>query len=118
MPLHKEVAAELRKLADALDKTPDAKTVKPYIMFSHRYVGPGAKEMFLSLARVMPRPIKKGGHSPDDYELRYENPAIDVFTVIEKSKTCILVKPAQEAVYECDPILSAMEDESLGAVNA
>ena len=35
MPLAKDVAAELRKLADCLDKSPEAEIKKPSVSFWH-----------------------------------------------------------------------------------
>jgi hypothetical protein len=107
------VAAELRRIADLLDKTPDVKIVKPNLSFFHSYQG--TKESFLSLAKVFPRPIKKGdGYEHDEYTLTHESEALGVYAAIKKSKICTLVEPARPARYECTPILSLEEEAALG----
>lgn len=115
MPKASEVAAELRKFADRLDASPDAVIVKPDLYFSHSYVT-NAKELFMSVAKLLPRPLKKGeGYSKDDFTLDYMSVGLDIRAKIAKSETCRLVTPAQNAVYECDPILS---DEELATAEA
>jgi hypothetical protein len=113
MPKANEVATELRKLADALDKSPDAEIVRPSMNFSHTYVGK-AKEKFLALAHLLPLPLKKGnGYSENVLELTYESATIIIASYIDKQLTCELVEPAKPAVYRCDPILSEAEESSL-----
>jgi hypothetical protein len=114
MPKSNEVAIELRKLADALDRNPDAQISKPTIYFSHSYLGAKGKDMFLALAKSMPRPIKKDdGYRHDEVVLCHDTDALDIYSSIPKDRTCILIRPAQEAVYECDPILSQLEESTL-----
>ena len=110
MPLAKNVAAELRKLADSLDKEPETEINAPYIWFSCNYMGDKGKPLFLALGRLMPRPLVKE-YKGDEFRLKYSNDSISVAAVIERNKVCRIVQPAQEAVYECEPLLS-MEEES------
>jgi hypothetical protein len=111
MPKASEVAAELRKFADCLDKEPDTEIDKPFVYFIHY-----SKKPFISLARLMPRPFKKGKEeygSDPRIRIVYENASIDITSTIPQSSTCTLVKPAQPAIYDCDPILSLEEDAQL-----
>lgn len=112
MPLAKEVAAELRKLADSLDCNGDAELIQPTIFFIHS--GESSKAPFLALARLLPRPIVKGeNYSKEKIKLEYESAGLDIYVTIPKSLTCELVESAKPAVYRCDPILSAEEDAEL-----
>ena len=115
MPLASEVATEFRKLADALDRNPEAEIVKPHMNFSHTCCT-NAREKFLALAAMLPRPIKKGdGYRADILELSYESAAIQIDSYIDKSLTCELVEPAKPAVYRCIPLLSEDEEATLEA---
>lgn len=114
MPLAHEVATELRKLADALDKSPDADIAKPYMFFSHSGTGDRGKDQFLTLAKLMPRPIKKSdGYRHDEVVLDHDGPSLDIRASILKSATCKLIRPARPAEYECAPILSQLEESTL-----
>lgn len=111
MPKASEVASELRKLADSLDREPDATIRNPWIMF---YCD--ERDEFLNTARLLPRPLtKRDGIDGKNYELVYGDilGPVHVECCVPKSKACRLVKPAQEAVYECLPILSADEEAAL-----
>jgi len=113
MPKACEVAAELRRVADALDKEPEAKVRQGGLWF-HCY----EKEHFLSLAHLMPRPFKKTLWTPGiqtDIRLTYETPALTMDVLIEQNSLCTLVEPALPAVYKCDPILSEIEEAALEA---
>jgi hypothetical protein len=107
-----DLATELRKFADRLDAQPETLIETPSMHFSHH-----SKDPFLALARLMPRPMKKQirtwAHSAPDLSLTYDSPTLHIGSSIPQSLTCTLVKPAQEAVYECDPILSEAEDAEL-----
>jgi hypothetical protein len=112
MPKANEVATELRKLADALDKNPECQVPKPYIYFSA-----DDKETFLNTARSIPRPFVKG---VDNAETRYasiavkhDGPFIYVWSSVLQTLTCELIEPAKPAVYRCDPILSEAEESML-----
>ena len=113
MPLAHDVATELRKLADALDRNPEAEIVRPFMNFPHTYVSK-AKEKFLALVAILPRPIKKGdGYCADILELSYESADLLINAYIDKSLTCELVESAKPAVYRCIPILSGGEESML-----
>ena len=103
-----EVATELRKFADALDKAPDG-NVRAYMAITAT-----DKESFLSLARVMPRPIEKKidfeGTTYEDYVLTHKF----LYLRVRRSEVCILVEPAKPARFECPSLLSAEEEAELG----
>lgn len=112
MPKAKEVAAELRKLAEGLESDPEAEVSQPWITF-----WPG-KEAFLSLARLLPRPISKK-YDANDVTLAYGSPSgtpIYVRAVAGRTLVCRLVEPAKPAVYECEPLLSEAEEAQIGDV--
>lgn len=111
MPKAGEVAIELRKLADALDKYPDSKVPSPYVVFARDY-GKDDKEKFLNFAKIMPRPYEKK-HTDNEYRIQYVLPAIHVASYIDRNIVCELIEPAKPAVYKCDPILSDEEESSL-----
>jgi hypothetical protein len=115
MPLAHDVAVELRKLADSLDKNPEAEIGRPNVNFSHTY-GINPKERFLALAPLLPRPLKKGDRYTDVLKLTYETTAICIQAYIDKSLTCELVEAAKPAVYRCVPILSLDEEATLEEV--
>ena len=100
---------ELRRIADVLDKQPNTEIFKPELSFWHGYAG--TKEQFLSLARIFPRPFqKRDGLAGQHYILTHESAALNVEARIDRSKVCRLVKPAQEAEYECEPLLTQDEE--------
>lgn len=105
-----ELATKLRKLADGLDRAPEAE-ITPYFSITPRHDN---KETFLELAKVLPRPLTK--------KIHHEGTAYEDFTLegdgfclcIPRSKMCILVEPARPARYECPSILSDEEESALG----
>lgn len=109
-----EVATELRKLADSLDKQPEAVVRKAWVSF---YCD--RKDEFLNTARLLPRPVKKSENHPERpysrIKLEYMSDAMDAYASIEKSKTCELIEPAKPAVYRCAPILSDEEESGVSA---
>jgi hypothetical protein len=112
MPFAHEVAAELRKLADSIDRSPDTKVVRASVYFSCH-----SKAEFLDIAKILPRPLAKRtdekGNSWDQVYLDHKTHAINITASVDKSLTCELVTPAKPAVYRCAPILSLEEDASL-----
>jgi hypothetical protein len=105
-----QVAMELRKLADSLDAQPDAQINRAWISFySHE------KDLFLNVARILPRPLTK---NVEDEGSRWSRlkikctsfESIDVNASVDQSLTCEIVEPARPAVYRCEPILSEAED--------
>lgn len=115
MPQASQVAAELRRLADALDTTPEAEIAKPSIFVTHSSYGDeNVKDQFINFVRVMPKPFKKGGGwRNDEIVLTYTVPALHIHAAINKDKMCVLVAPAIPAKYECDPVLSAIEEQGI-----
>lgn len=115
-PKASRVAAELRRLADSLDRFPDLAMPPPHIFFSCTYRD-DEKTLFLNMARLLPRPLDKDEDGPNssDRSLSYKNDAIFVRSYLAKSKLCELVEPARPAVYRCVPLLSEEEEASLEA---
>jgi hypothetical protein len=117
MPKASEVANELRKLADALDQEPDIELIRAEVDFPCKYIGDIDKPIFLALARILPRPLVKRKQSYDDraLEISHTTPAMRVTAEILQSKVCKLVQPERiiPAVYDCEPLLSIEEEESL-----
>ena len=110
MPKASEVAAELRKLADSLEQEPDAEISQPWVTFWP------SRESFLALARVLPRPFAKK-YERDTIQLIYGASAgTPIYVRVEAQRTavCRVVKPAQEAVYECEPLLSEAAEAQIG----
>jgi hypothetical protein len=109
MPKASEVAAELRNLADSLDKNPDLLVLRPWVYFQA-----STKEDFSATVKVMPKPLIKKIRGADDkwqkLVVAHVSPAIDLEVVIDRVKTCKIVTPAIPAVYECEPVLSVEED--------
>ena len=110
MPKAHEVASELRKLADSLDREPEAEITEPTIVASHY----GAKEKtpFMNLARLLPRPYEKKWKETE-VELRYDSKTLTFIACIQRSIVCELIEPAKPAVYRCDPLLSVAEEAAL-----
>ena len=108
------VAIELRRVADALDKEPEAPIESPVLGFycDSYTANDKGKSGFLALARIMPRPLEK---KPDDitFRLNYKTDALFVSMQISRKMVCKLVKPAQPAEYECEPLLSDGEEAAL-----
>lgn len=111
-PTAGQVAAELRILADSLDTNPNAIVQKAWLSFHC-----DTKEEYVNIVRLLPRPLKKSEDSTDDkwrrIKVEHDGTAVDIWASVLKNLTCTLVKPAQPAVYECDPILSIEEDEAI-----
>jgi len=107
------VASELRRIADVFDKSPETKLIQPRLSFYFGYAN--TKEQFLDLAKVFPRPFDKGdGYDHQQYTLKHETDALEVYAAIDRSKVCTLVEEARPARYECVPILSLEEEAALG----
>jgi hypothetical protein len=108
MALAKNVAVEFRKLADSLDKNPEAEVNRPFVSFSYY----DEKERFLATARLIPRPIQKSNEY-EELAMTYRSDNILVRASIPQSNACKLVTPAIPAVYECDSILSPSDEEEM-----
>jgi hypothetical protein len=107
-------AAELRKLADALDKEPELEVPQPSINF-YCWFTPKAKQYFLDLARVLPRPLAKV-YRDDSIQIEYNADALSVYAMIERNALCVLKSPAIPAQWECEPVLSQAQEDSLTQV--
>lgn len=117
LPTHATAAAaELRKLADCLDRLgPDALIDRPTVYFT--YFSETVKEAFLALTRVLPRPLEKDFQTnPNRLQLKYHSLGLDIRASVNRQAVCRLVAPAREAVYECEPLLT--EEELAGATDA
>ncbi len=113
MPTANAIATELRRIADFLDKTPDAELTDATLNFYH--VGGDTKEEFINLAKVFPRPFEKGdGYSHKEFTLNHKSDTVSVYASIDRSQVCTLVEPARPARYECIPLLSLEEENALG----
>lgn len=104
-----EFANQLRALADALDKAPEA-DIHTYCSIEPRQQD---KETFVELAKVLPRPLTKEirypGTSYEDFVLK----GAGFFLAIPRAKMCVLVEPAHPAKYECPSIFSEDEEAAL-----
>ncbi|MDE2099414.1 MAG: hypothetical protein KGL39_19335 [Patescibacteria group bacterium] len=108
MPLAKDVAAGLRKLAERLDEFPNLDIDKPYISLREF----SDKQRFLNMARLLPRPIIKGSEYGDYYAC-YDSDVLRVKVSAPQQLTCTLVQPALEAVYECTSLLSPEDEDTI-----
>jgi hypothetical protein len=110
MPLAHEVANELRKLADALDKEPDTQLTKPMVSFYN-----DTKDQFLATARLFPRPLKKDV-SGERYLLENDSSSTVWWrSVADRKLVCAVIEPAKPAVYDCPPLLTELEEHDLQA---
>lgn len=109
MPKASEVAAELRRVAGALEQEPEAELMRPSLGFFSW----DQKEQFLNAVRLLPRPLAK--ESRDGYiTVKYETPGLYIDARIRQEKVCTLIEPAKPAVYKCEPLLSPGEEERIG----
>lgn len=113
MPKATEVAAELRKLADALDANPEAVIPRPWVSFSRDW-GKNDKEKFLNVCRLIPRPAEKK-YTENEVRLTYKTENININACIERAEVCEIIEAAKPAVYNCPPLLSPEEDAELEA---
>lgn len=109
MPKAIEIANELRRIADALEREPEAQLIKPMLSFYN-----SDKAQFMLSARLLPRPLAK---EVTEHEYTLENGrkdgAVWLRTKCDRNKVCTLVTPAIPAVYECPPLLSEAEEALL-----
>ena len=108
------IASELRKLADSLDKHPEALLPAPNIYFSCSYQGETSKELFLNVARCLPRPLVKE-YKTDEVWIKYNPGIIHVSVYVQREHVCTLIEPAKPAVYRCEPLLSDEEADAIVA---
>ena len=103
------VALELRRIADALVKEPEAEVTRPSLWFWCW----SNKDEFLNLVRLLPRPLTKDYTDDSELIMRGEYEAIDFQCRINRSAVCTLIEPAKPAVYNCEPLLSDEEEAAL-----
>jgi len=113
VPKASEVASELRKLADSLEREPETE-IEPFLI--RTYSTSRSKQSFLNLARLLPRPFSKVYERDNLLILRGEDftTPVSFRAQIDRDIVCRIVKPAQEAVYECEPLLSEAEEAQIG----
>lgn len=116
MSLAKEVAAELRRVADCFDLHPEIEVITPDLSF---WYGAGnTKDKFLATARILPRPVVK--NYPKDNEsysrvsVEHKAPALNITTSIYRESVCRIIEPARPTVYDCELTLLD-EDANLTA---
>lgn len=115
MPSARDIAIELRKLADALDKQPETELTQARVYFMHGFSG--NKTKFLNLGKLLPRPLSKEyetGKFPD-FILTHSTDALVIEASIQRSEVCEILEPAREAVYHCPSIFSDEEEESIAS---
>jgi hypothetical protein len=113
-----EIATELRRVADALDKEPETALPQPLLSFycnDHGAADKG-KAVFLATVRLLPRPLTK---APSDTVYQVEHgrndseAAIWLRAQIDRSSVCTVIEPAKPAVYDCPALLSEEEEAEL-----
>ena len=106
-----ELARNLRELADKLDAKPDFALPFHSDPYLHIFFPSGQKAEFLAAAKVL-----GGVKSPSVYyyALRQSCGTFYLDCSIPREAVCKLVKPAQDAVYECEPLLSQAEEAEIG----
>ena len=117
MPKASEIAAELRRIADALDKEPDTQLKQLWL---HFYCD--TKGQFFDAVRLLPHPLSKryddDGDQWDRIHVEYgrdskDNSPVWAQASVRRSQVCRLVQAAQPAVYDCEPLLTQAEEASL-----
>ena len=100
-----ELAQELHKQADYLLSHPEF----PIPGGANKYICFWSKESFLLAVRALEPCTKE--YKGDDLDITITNcPSIKLS--IPRNKVCKLVSPA---IYDCEPLLSPQEDESIGS---
>lgn len=115
MPKASEVAAELRRVAEALDREPETVIERGMLSFyCNQYSAEDkGKKVFLDLVRLLPKPLQKEADKNDYTVYLGKNGPLWVRAKIARMTMCTLVSPAVEAVYDCVPLLSLEEEASL-----
>jgi hypothetical protein len=118
MPKAGEIAKELRRIASALEREPEAELPQPLMTFyctDYANVAK-SKECFLAAVRLLPRPLNK---KLDDstYEIEHGRGAtaapVWLRATVDRSAVCVVKEPARPAVYECPSLLSLAEEAGL-----
>jgi hypothetical protein len=112
-----EYAKQLRQLAELLESRPEFKLPN----YQHNYILEngleyfayhGDKSGFLEAVKAVGSGTKQAGDKWD-FSFLALNGLLRL--TVAREAVCRLVKPAQEAVYDCEPLLSQEEESSLGA---
>ena len=106
----RDLSSALRQIADKLDNAPEFTIPQFSSKFIHFNLF-NHKQELLARARILGG---KKNYSPSSLTLTQEIGPLEVSLVVDRSTICKLVSPAQEAVYECESIFCAEEEESLG----
>lgn len=104
------LAADLRRVANHLDRAPDAIIQAPYVSFLH--YGTDAKETFAILARLLPKPTEIT-HDGSEVVLSGPFSSCRLSATIPASLICTVVEPAKPAVYRYDCELPADANEEV-----
>lgn len=109
-----DAVANLRKLADILEKHRDAE-----IRMSSATVWFNEKESFLAAAKDFPRPFNKEYDDGAYGNLKLQHGKLaetgSIRLSIPLANICELIKPAQPSVYKFPPIVGAEEESELEA---
>lgn len=114
MPKAHEIANELRKMADSLDKEPETEVQQCWVSFVC-----SDRQIFLNTARLMPRPFTKTYPDAGDKYPKIKIGSKDFSGPIHwdvsapRDVACRVIEPAKPAVYDCTPLLSEEEDAAL-----
>jgi hypothetical protein len=109
MPKASEVAANLRRLAAALESEPETIVTRPLCFFY-----PDDKQELSTITRLLPRPLAKFAEGEGEYDnIGVEvgsgsEEAVWVRASINRSKTCERVQTGTKIVPSC--VLSAREE--------
>jgi len=113
MTTAREIAQELRKLADHYAGLGETELPKPTLQFSCW----SDKEGFLAAVRALPHPLVKDyGEEGDEYSsvrVTFKGEAMDAVAYAMRKTVCKMVEPARPARFECEPLLSEQEEEEL-----
>ena len=109
-----EYSSRLRAAADKLDNAPEFEVPdyeESYIAKSGivRLSYYGDKDGFLAAVRAIGGGVKGG----DEQSLEFKSG--DIVLRVNRDLLCRIVKPAQPAEYDCEPLLSQLEEASLGS---
>jgi hypothetical protein len=107
-----EYAERLQKVADLLAESPEFELPSYMDSYLNQYGAARVrfyndKEPFLAAVRALGSG-RKGGNEQD---LEFIHG--DLRLIVNRSAVCRLVKPAQPAEFECDPLLSQAEESEL-----
>ena len=107
-----EYARQMQAVAQWLLDKPEFKLPDYETEYSERLNYFSDKEGFIRAAKVLGG--KKDVSHDGDYRLVTEHLSGFRFTLVaNRNAVCRIVKPAQEAEYECEPLLTQQEEEEV-----